>query len=349
MRSLVLATLALALAAGAARAAAPYPKSGLVTGIAWSTATHQYAGLGGDLWPVTAGADRKVYTAWGDGTVTCPAYVSYGTASLPATPGTRLTGIGCGALGYKHGKIVSLLDIRGTLYALVGLQAKGQPDLGTQVWRSDDHGKTWQAPAWTFAGADLRPSAFVNRGPGYADAPDGYVYLLAPSREARPTHVYLMRVPAAGLADRAAYRYLRGAQPLQDTSWVAVSDSARPIFTDPNGIDGPEMVYDAALGRYLLTVAHGADPDNDFGRLGLFEARQSWGPWRTVEYEDAWLGIAGGSFLGLGLPTVWMSADGRSLWGMFTCYGRAACGTYHDRLNIMQATLTVATGHKSAR
>ena len=73
----------------------------------------------------------------------------------------------------------------------------------------------------------------------------------------------------------------------------------------------------------------------------MFEAPQPWGPWRTVDYEDAWLRIRGGSYLGIELPTRWMSNGGRTVWAIFSCYGRTTCGRYHDRLNLIQATLTL--------
>jgi hypothetical protein len=103
-------------------------------------------------------------------------------------------------------------------------------------------------------------------------------------------------------------------------------------------VDGPQIVYDAGIGRYLLTVAHGGGND-DGGRIGVFEAAAPCGSWRTVAYEERWLGIRGGAYLGIELPTRWMTDHGRTLWAVFSCYGRHDCGRYHDRLNIMQATL----------
>src|SRR3954465_1989714 len=98
-RLFVIILAALASLAASAAGAAPYPASGLVTGISWDTATYRFAGAGGDLWPVTAGADGKVYTAWGDGTVTCPVKVSYGVASVAGGPSAALRPVGCGTPG----------------------------------------------------------------------------------------------------------------------------------------------------------------------------------------------------------------------------------------------------------
>jgi hypothetical protein len=97
------------------------------------------------------------------------------------------------------------------------------------------------------------------------------------------------------------------------------------------------MVYDRALGRYLLSLGHGAEA----GHLGLFEGPEPWGPWATVEYEDRWLGIGGGGYLGVQFPSAWLSADGRTLWAVFSCYGDG-CGRYQDRYNLISGTLRVS-------
>ena len=110
-----------------------------------------------------------------------------------------------------------------------------------------------------------------------------------------------------------------------------------PVFVDRRGVDGPQIAYDAGIGCYLLTVAHGGG-----GRIGVFEAAAPWGSWRTVAYENGWLGIAGGEYLGIELPTRWMADGGRTVWAVFSCYGRGGCGRYHDRLNLIRATLRVA-------
>ena len=83
MRCMVgLVLVALVAASAPARGEAPYPPSETITGIAWDAASLRSAGRGGDLWSVTSAAGGKVYTAWGDGAVTCPAKVSYGVAAI---------------------------------------------------------------------------------------------------------------------------------------------------------------------------------------------------------------------------------------------------------------------------
>src|SRR3954465_9791762 len=158
-RLFVLIGAALASLAAGAAGAAPYPASGLVTGVSWDTATYRFAGAGGDLWPVTAGADGPVSAAGGDGTVACSVKVSYGVASVAGGPSAALRRVGCGTPGDKAGKLISLLDVGGTLFAVPSLQ--GRPDThAVAVWSSPDHGRTWRKPAWSFPAGALQPGAF---------------------------------------------------------------------------------------------------------------------------------------------------------------------------------------------
>jgi hypothetical protein len=344
-RAAAISLAALASLAASAAGAAPYPASGLVTGVSWDTATYRDGGLGGDLWPVTAGANGRLYTAWGDGTVTCPVRVSYGVASVAGGPSAALRRVGCGTPGDRAGKLISLLDVAGTLFAVAYLQ--GRPDTrAVAVWSSPDRGRTWRQPGPTFPGAagTLQPNSFVQFGPGYAGARDGYVYLTATKAGIAPRAFYLMRVPRAGLG-KAPYEYFAGTAAAP--AWGESPGAARPVFADPKGVNSQDVVHDAGLGRYLVTAGHGAD-GSDGGGLGVFEGPEPWGPWRTVESEGRWLGIRGGSFLGLHFASRWMADGGRTLWGVFSCVG-GACGRYDDRYNLMRARLTVRGAAASVR
>ena len=249
--------------------------------------------------------------------------------------------VGCGPPGVGHGKIISLLDVHGTLDAVVLDREASWPYSPVEIWGSGDHGRTWRRPGWSFTGGDLRPQTFVTFGPGYAGSRDGFVYLTALRGTEPLTRFYLVRAPegepgaSGGLpVPRRDGRERRAA--LGPT----VRSGASAIFIDPNGVDGPQIAYDPGVGRYLLTIAHGHD-GADGGRIGVFEAREPWGPWRTVEYEDGWLGIRGRHLSRDHLPTRWLADGGRTLWAVFSCYGARSCGRYHDKLNIMQATLTL--------
>jgi len=119
LRALLLAAALLTVPAfdAAARSGlhAPYPSSSLIAGITWHANTYASGGPGGDIWASTSGADGSVYAAWGDGTIGCRRKVSYGVAALPAVPRADPHTVGCGPPGVGHGKIISLLDVHGTL------------------------------------------------------------------------------------------------------------------------------------------------------------------------------------------------------------------------------------------
>jgi hypothetical protein len=125
---------------------------------------------------------------------------------------------------------------------------------------------------------------------------------IAPTSSAKS--FYLLRAPKDQLANKAAYQYFSGAP--TSPAWSASRSGAVPVFTDVNGVSGASIVYDAAIHRYVLTLGHGSDA----GNLGIFEAPEPWGPWSTVAYEDRWLGINSGEYLGVRTPSAWISGDG---------------------------------------
>src|SRR3954462_9714368 len=147
--SLMLAALVL-LPATSVQAAAPYPASTVITGITWDTATYKYGGLGGDIWPMTWASDSSLRTAWGDGKLGCSVSVSYGMAKQWGSPNANPITTACGPGGAGHGKIYSLLDISGRLYAVANLQNRTYGDFA--IWSSSNRGTTWQKPGWVFPG-----------------------------------------------------------------------------------------------------------------------------------------------------------------------------------------------------
>ena len=346
MRKTILGAALAAIASGGphvARAdASPYAPSTAVTNFAWDPSSFRSGALGADIWAMTTGADGVVYGAYGDGSVGCPAKVSYGVAKFTGGANANPVGVGCGPEGSGEGKIGSLLDVAGTLYGIVNLQNHGWPDSDFEIWRSPNHGQTWERPGWRFPGASgaMRPLTFVNFGAGEA-APDGYVYLtaLTVSAVADQHAVYLMRAPRASLFAQDAYTYFAGTDGAGAPTWSRDHAAAVPIFEDPNGLDGPEIVWAAPLGRFLLTASHTAAD-----KIGVFESPTMWGGWATVDYESRWLGMTGGQFLGLQFPTEWMAADGRTLWATFSCYSALQCAAFSDRFNLIRVTLTPAGG-----
>lgn len=317
-----------------AQTAPPYPRSTLLTGLTWDTGTYRWSGADGDLWPMTLMPDGTMRTAWGDARLGCSAKVSYGVARIAsATPTTTRQIIHCGPAGTGNGKLLSLLAAGSSLYAIVDLQRTGD---GFPIWRSGDGGRTWSKPGWAFSNW---VESFVQYGKAKLDAPGGFAFLL----DARGTEIHLLRAPQDRLQDRSAYQWFSGTT--NNPAWSVDASRSKPIFVDPAGTYRPVITFNPGLGRYLLTVSHARTAQGSAGRLGVFEAPQLRGPWRTVYYADNFLGMRDGQYLGVDFPIKWQADGGRTLWAVINCYDlsrRGSCGRYHDRFNLMRARLTVA-------
>jgi hypothetical protein len=91
----------------------------------------------------------------------------------------------------------------------------------------------------------------------------------------------------------------------------------------------------------LLTTGHyasGDDNDSSAGQVGIFEAPNLWGPWRTVAYYEDWANLkaeTSGDFLSLRIPSKWISSDGKTLWAVFS-----GLKTF-DSFNLVRGALSV--------
>ncbi|HUI61535.1 MAG TPA: DUF4185 domain-containing protein [Steroidobacteraceae bacterium] len=339
---------------------APYPRSRYITGAEWDFSmrvSHRKA-HGSDLWPCAWASDGNLYCAWGDGggfdgDSDTTGRVSLGFARVAGVPDAAdadsLTGKnvwGAAPDFAEHpatfgGKVTSLISVRGTLYGHGDLWTVAAPDatqrggagpVHTRIW-SADLGRTWKVAPWS----DEWSQTFLSFGPDNAGAPGDFVYIYY-TRPTGTQRIYLKRIPAAALeADPTsrAFEYFTGlAWWGRPRGWSRDESLARPVFVDRNGTDA-QVVYDAPLRRYLLTSGHGPKA----GQVGLFEAPQPWGPWRTVGYYDNWGNLAApadGEYLGVSLPAKWIGADGRTLWALFSALGE------FDSFNLARVTLTLS-------
>jgi hypothetical protein len=349
---------------------APYPQSHAVPGVSWDFSKQGAfrAAIGSDLWPCTWARDDNLYCAWGDGggfdgNDDQVGRASLGFARISGNPGENAAPgfIGRNVWGTppyaEHpasfgGKVNSMISIDGVLYAIGGLWTvrdaadpvhKGENGpMNTLLW-STDLGKTWRIAPWSTP-ASL--GTFLNFGRDNAGAIDDYVYIYY-LRQLDSQHLYLKRVAKHNLrADPSApgrYQYLTGVDPRgRPRGWSRLEPQAAAIFFDPNNVDSPEIAYDAKLHRYLLSLGHyasGRVEDSSLGQLGLFEAPHPWGPWETVGYYQDWGGYgasASGDFLGLRMPLKWISADGKTLWCIFSGPRE------FDAFNVVKATLQTA-------
>lgn len=345
---------------------APYPHDGTIAAVTWNFtgSSSQRKALGSDLWPCTWAADDALYCAWGDGggfdgNDDQIGRVSLGFARITGAPepGDSAAFVGknvFGQLPYAQvqatfgGKVDSMIAIDAALYASGGLwTANNSSDPAHRnsvgplraLLKSGDSCRTWRIVSTS---AELARGTFLNFGRDNAGAIDNYVYQYY-LRSGDDQHVYLQRLRKDRLASptlsAADLQYLvRISHRGRAASWSSRESQAVAVFFDSRHVETPAVVYDAPLKRYLLTVGHFASgrlSDASAGQIGLFSARRPWGPWKTIGYYDRWdgIGVAGGDFLGLTIPTKWISADGRTLWGIFSGPGD------NDAFNLVQAKL----------
>ena len=330
----------------------PYPPSTVFESIAWHWETHQTAAPGSDLWPVTWGPDDELYTAWGDGGgfggTNSDGRVPMGFARITGPPEEPVGANLNGGKNAPHpasfpdrGKSGSLLYVGQTLYASLNMQNGPWPDVDQALAWSEDQGATWQTATWVWPKGEgqLKLGQFLQFGAGYTGLPDdvaGYVYLYG-SRQStavvRLADRYLARVPVDKIRERDAYEFYSGLEADGRPAWTANSEQAAPVFT--GGVAG--ATYLPAFRRYLLASYH-----DSAGGFGLFDGPTPWGPWTTVTFEQSWGDMGGESHgLSFSMPGKWQSADGQTLWCVFSVYGDGAKQGIngHDRFNLVKATL----------
>jgi hypothetical protein len=304
--------------------------------VSWDLANLVRQAPGSDLWPFTWAADDHLYTSWGDGGgfggANRDGRVSLGFARIEGPPENF---IGVNVWGGKNaenpatfeGKCGAMLSVDGVLYAWIILQNAEPPDIKL-AW-SSNFSKSWQlVDGWSFHAGDLNPG-FLNFGRNYAGARDEYVYIYGQPWTS-DGHLYMARVPKDQLKNRDAYEFFKGLDADGNPLWASGLSQRRPVFSDPNGVDGTSMIFNPGIGRYLLTAAH-----TGVGQLGIFDAPEPWGPWTTVAYYDTWGGFGDTEALGHHLPTKWISADGKVIWVVFSS------GGVLDSFNLVKGTLTL--------
>jgi hypothetical protein len=350
----VLATAEIVLGDGSP--APPYPASQVIRSINWEWDTYRTAAPGSDLWPATWGPDDHLYTAWGDGGgfggTDSDGRVSMGFARIDGGPENyRATNINGGknpehpASFPKKGKTAGIAFVDGVLYAAVNLQDGRWPEVNHVLAWSADQGASWTNAGWVFPKEDgsFQPARFVNFGRDYGGVPAplaGYVYIIGPKKDKKNAvgdRLYLRRAPRGQIRNEAAGEFFQGATEGGSPKWTSDLNAAKPIFVDTRGAKPGGMVYNPGLKRFLLTCYHSGP-----GQLGVFDAPAPWGPWTTVAYYENWGNMGGeGEGLSCEFPQKWMSADGLTLWSLFSVYGEGAKRGIkaHDKFNLVKATM----------
>jgi hypothetical protein len=137
-------------------------------------------------------------------------------------------------------------------------------------------------------------------------------------------------VPKGQLKKRDAYEFLKGFGKKDEPIWTKDIDERGAVFTNKSKCYRSGISYNAVLKRYLwCQILPGADPRFK-GGFGIYDAPEPWGPWTTVFYTEAW-DVGPGETCSF--PTKWMSADGKTLYLVFSG---------DDTFAVRKATITLS-------
>jgi len=321
---------------------APYPPSPVIRSITWAAAsTIVRKATGSDCWPITGGNDGNLYTAYGDGNgfdPKTPVKLSLGFAKVGG-PATSFSGLNIrSSSGEQMGsgksakKPSGMLMVNGTLY----MWARNANLNGAQcqlAW-SSDHAVTWTWGSWKFA--EFGYLTFLNFGNNYSPARDGYVYAFShdnPSAYTASDRMVLLRVLQSQIKNRAAYQFFKSLDSSGNPAWTSDINQRGAVFTHPQRCLRSGITYDSALHRYLWWQQipnSPTDPDTRFkGGFGIYDAPNPWGPWTTAYFIKNW-DVGPGETASF--PTKWISADGKTLYLVFSG---------NDSFSVRKATVTL--------
>jgi hypothetical protein len=294
----------------------PYPASSVISSITIQEHMKMTPDRAGDNWPITWADDGHQYSAWGDGRG--PNHpdderISLGFVRVEGDPpdvevykidsdGERS---GDGRSGQKAS---GMLMVEGVLYMWVrNADRDGQK---CQLAWSTDYAGTWAWSDWKFD--EFGYCTFLNFGQNYQGARDEYVYMYShdhPSAYLYADDFILTRVPKDRIAERNAYEFYTGMNNDGDPLWSSDISDRGSVFHHEGRAQRSGISYNAVIDRYLWWQAGYPNPDDGLdsrfndGPLGIYEAPEPWGPWRTVLYTEEFPGGPGenGSF-----PPKWM-------------------------------------------
>lgn len=335
--------LCLILSAGTCLFAAdnpPYPPSKVIIHLKWDSNVNRMGTVErvGDNWPITWADDDNLYTSYGDGGGFAhpERKLTLGFAKIIGNPPNHRaediasdadTPMGGGKAGVKSS---GLLMADGVLYLFVrNYKVDGDYRHSRLAW-SKNYEKNWTWADWCFSKTFGCPE-FVQFGKNYAGARDGYVYIVSQANDDAyqfSPDIVMARVPKNKVPDRGAYEFFAGLDAKGAPRWSREIEDRKPIFTNPRGTQRISMTYNAGIKRYIMTASHlvrtGQHEEHAMEEkrdpwgpsLGVFDAPEPWGPWTTVSYDDHWSG--NDQTYHHKFPTKWMSADGRTMWLVFS-------------------------------
>ena len=244
--------------------------------------------------------------------------------------------------------------------------ARNLDDADEMFWL-EEHGQPHvEQPAYPFSFVD-----FVQHGRDNAAARDEYLYIYSPEG-ARAHELLLARVHKDRLGERAAWQYCTGLSE-GAPAWSDDIARRRPVmrFPEANGAGEafgwyswlPSVVWNEGLGVYVMAnggtyAGRGlSSADEDYydnwmhtktGSLGLWWARDPWGPWNEIFYTDYWTADDPANLTYQPkLSPKWISDDGRRMVLVWSDAMRDADGRSHTvnyTWNQMEISFEVSKG-----
>ncbi len=308
-----------------------------------------------DNWAITWSGNGHQYTVFGDGkgfSTFNSTRASNGVARIEGSKDDYSafdifkTGEGSGGWG---GKSLGILALGTELYMFRnGTGSTEGAFQQTELYHSNDNGSSWNFTGvrWNrneFSGnGGFFSPTFLQFGKGYSGARDNYVYIYANEiasgswNTQRPGHISLLRVLKDSLNKKSTYEYFSGLDTNNNPTWSPSSSDRTPAFSDnTNGIMRTSVSYNTGLVRYILTTQQVNRFQSDNYHIGIYEAPEPWGPWRTVLFEnpsDVGPGLNNGSkTVYWNFSNKWSSSDGKAFVMVYTGPGKDQWGTVEGR------------------
>jgi hypothetical protein len=327
----------------------------------------------GDQWAITWADDGYLYAGWGDGTGFGhrgrwrDQWSTYmGLARISGDPPDNHTGANVWG-GFQpesrkealyhnvETKPVNLKPAHGLIFLNGVMYWYAKEKMDCLLMSSEDYGKTWKNHGAIFQeNGKFSYTGVIQFGKNYSGVPDSlgdylYIYDGGGGGTSNPhfdrKDMLLARVPTDSLADRSSYQFFNGTA--SNPSWTSDINKAIPIFHDDNGVNWlVQCVYNPGIDRYILITKNSYNVDGEINGpsidskgFGIFEAKQPWGPWRTIYYTEKVGNEISGLDLAISFTTTqkWMSRNGEEMWIVFS--GRPSSPMYS--FNLIKAKLDV--------
>ncbi|MFQ5584571.1 MAG: T9SS type A sorting domain-containing protein, partial [Calditrichia bacterium] len=194
---------------------------------------------------------------------------------------------------------------------------------------------TWTWSNWKFT--EFGYPCFLNFGKNYSGARDDYVYMYSPDTPDaydETDSVILVRVLKSQITDKNAYEFFQSLDNSGNPVWTSDISQRGAVFNFPGGCNRLDVVYNAPLQRYIMTMRSRAKAGG-LNQFSIYDAPEPWGPWTTVYYETQTSTTSGGWGESQHFPYKWISSDGKTMYSVFSG---------DDAFSVRKATLTVTVG-----